>query len=116
MLDMNAQTPSAEQAIDEAREVWLRGYRDAQAAGREIPVVDVPRELGDVARTSVEATQGLAKLGNRRSFTVNVDLAAMERRRQERLTLEAAVAVAQGNRPSRRVRRRSSKGKKSSTR
>ena len=102
--------PSESQAIDEAREVWQRGYRDAVAAGREVPVVDVPASLGDVARASVEATTELARLGNRRSYTVNVDIRAMEQRRVERLALEAAASVAKGNRPSRRQRR--AKGKR----
>lgn len=93
--------PSAETAIEEAREVWQRGYRDAMAAGREIPVVDVPRELGDVARSSVEATQSLTRLGNRRSYVVTIDLRALEVARKER---EAAEAARNAQRPARRKR------------
>lgn len=108
--------PSASEAIEQAREVWQRGYRDAMAAGREIPVVDVPRELGDTARTSVEATQELARLGNRRSYTVSIDLAAMERARVQKIVqaaqAEAANALAaKGKRPSRRTRRAGGKRK-----
>ena len=109
---MNQPIPSAEQAIDEARETWQRGYRDAMAAGREIPVVDVPGALGDTARASVEATQELARLGNRRSYVISIDLAAMERDRLTRLAraVEAAAsAAAKGQRPSRRKRRQEGK-------
>lgn len=91
------EVPSAETAIEQARETWLRGYRDAQAAGREIPVVDVPRELGDVARTSVEATTDLARMGGRRSYTVNIDLRALEAQRQARLITAAKSAPGQSN-------------------
>lgn len=105
------ETPSAETAIEEARETWVRGYRDALGAGREIPVVDVPRELGDVARTSVEATTDLARMGGRRSFTVNIDLKALEARRQARLVTAAKSAPGQSSQRKRGKRKgRSTRG------
>lgn len=104
--------PSESQAIEEARETWQRGYRDAMAAGREIPVVDVPAELGDTARASVEATQELARLGNRRSYVISIDLAAMERDRLARLA-RAVEAAASAAAPKRRPRkRRAQEGKR----
>lgn len=104
-------------AIEQAREVWERGYREATAAGREIPVVDVPADLGEGARYSVEATQGLTRLGNRRSYTVSVDLRAMEAARLERerraqLTANAAAARLHAQRP-RKPRKRKGTGKHS---
>lgn len=84
--------PSADDAIEEARETWVRGYRDAQEAGREVPVVDVPASLGDAARTSVEATQSLTRAGNRRSYVVSVDLKALE---AARIAREHAAASKQ---------------------
>lgn len=110
MLDAVA-VPSESDAIEQACEVWERGYRDAMAAGREIPVVDVPAEYGGAARMSVEATQRLSQAGNRRSYIVSIDLAALERARQE---AERAAGVAAGvakrrNRAPRR--RRAGRGK-----
>lgn len=74
----NSKGPSADTAIEQARGEWERMYRDNQAAGRETPVVEIPREMGDVARASVEATQELTRRGNRRSFLVNIDIRALE--------------------------------------
>lgn len=107
MLQPPTAIPSESDAIEQACEVWQRGYRDAQAAGREIPVVDVPAEYGGAARMSVEATQRLAQLGNRRSYIVSIDLAALERARQE---AERAAGVAKRNNRAAR-RRRAGRGK-----
>lgn len=96
--------PSEEQAIDEARETWQRGYRDAIAAGREVPVVDVPAELGDTARASVEATRELSRLGNRRSYMVSVDIRALEAARVARETAAAKRHPKTAAKPSPRKR------------
>ena len=74
--------PSETTAIEQAREVWMRGYRDSVEAGREVPVVDIPASLGDSARTSVEATTELARRARSRSWTVNVDIRALEAARK----------------------------------
>ena len=94
---------SADTAIEQARGEWERMYRDAKEAGREIPVVDVPASLGDVARSSVEATTELTRRGNRKSFIVNIDLRALEqaaraeeaRRQQEAADTLAAAQLAE---------------------
>lgn len=99
-----ANAPSAETAIEQARGEWERMFRDAQAAGREVPIVEVPAALGDVARASVEATTELARRGNRRSYVVNIDLAALEAAYQADLARRAAQAAPP---PIRRSRRRS---------
>ena len=72
------------EAIEQARYLWAREYRATLDAGREVPVVDVPREIGAAAHYSVEATQELARLGGRRTFGVSVDLRAMEAARRAR--------------------------------
>lgn len=87
--------PSADTAIEQARGEWERMYRDAQAAGREVPVVDVPASLGDVARASVEATSELARRGRTRSFVVNIDLRALEAAYQAEQARLAAIQAAQ---------------------
>lgn len=97
--------PSESQAIEEARETWQRGYRDAVAAGREVPVVDVPADLGDAARTSVEATQELSRLGNRRSYIVSVDIRAMEAARRAREETAATHKKAPAQKRARRKHR-----------
>ncbi|HEX9117831.1 MAG TPA: hypothetical protein VGA61_17315 [Anaerolineae bacterium] len=96
--------PSEAQAIEEARETWQRGYRDAVAAGREVPVVDVPAELGDTARTSVEATRELSRLGNRRSYIVSVDIRALEAARVARENAAAKRHPKSAAKPSPRKR------------
>lgn len=101
--------PSEETAIEEARETWQRGYRDAMAAGREIPVVDVPAELGDTARTSVEATRELTRMGNRRSYIVSVDIAALEAARRSRESSAAASKQSPATKQQRSPRKRSRK-------
>lgn len=103
--------PSEETAIEEARETWQRGYRDAIAAGREVPVVDVPAELGDTARTSVEATQSLTRLGNRRSYIVSVDIRALEaaRKAREQAAAERHPKQATARKPAGSPRKRGSK-------
>lgn len=90
--------PTEETAIDESRYVWEKLYRERTEAGREVPIVDVPRELvrtadgGEpdaaqragwefAARMSVEATTDMARRAGRRSVVVAIDLAEMERQR-----------------------------------
>lgn len=93
--DAGAGAPSADTAIDTARDQWQRMYREAEAAGREIPVVDVPASLGDVARTSVEATTDLARRARSRSWVVNVDIRALEAAYHAELARQAAQAAAE---------------------
>lgn len=100
---------SSDTAVEQARGEWERMYRDAQAAGREVPVVEVPRELGDVARASVEATQELTRRGNRRSFVVNIDLRALEaaaRAEEARRAAETVQPVRVAKRPRREGKKR----------
>lgn len=86
-------TPAeADNAIEQARGEWERMARDAQAAGREIPVQEIPRELAPESfRASADATAGLMRAANRRSFIVGIDLRALEAARAVR---EAAVIAA----------------------
>jgi len=91
------------EAIEQARYLWAREYRATLDAGREVPVVDVPREIGAAAHYSVEATTELARRGSARTFGVAVDLRAMEAARRAR---EAGKKT-----PSRRKRQGRSRGR-----
>lgn len=90
--------PTEETAIDEARDAWAKLYRERTDAGREVPIVDVPRELERTAdgqepdpsqkaaweyaaRMSVEATDDLGRRARSRSYLVPIDLRAMEAQR-----------------------------------
>lgn len=96
--------PSEDTAIDESRDAWMKLYRERTDAGREVPVVDVPRSLGAAARYSVEATDDMARRARSRSYLVNIDLAAMRRAQEER-----AAQVARADAARRRARRKAKK-------
>lgn len=77
---------------EEVRETWLRGAMDAMQAGREIPVREIPRDLGDTAILSEEATSDLYRRAATRRFSVNIDIKMLERRKRERLEQEREAA------------------------
>jgi len=84
VLDPDRKRDETEVA-EEVRETWLRGAMDMIQAGREVPVRELPADLGDAAVLSSEATSGLYRRASTRRYVVNVDIAALERKRQERL-------------------------------
>lgn len=87
--------PTEETAIDESRDAWMKLYRERTDAGREVPVVDVPRELGAAARYSVEATDDMARRARSRSYIVNIDLKALRMAQEERAAQAAQAAKVQ---------------------
>lgn len=89
-----AAAASENEAIEQARYLWAREYRATLDAGREVPVVDVPRELGAAAQYSVEATTDLARVGSARTFGVAIDLRALEAARQARAQAQSATKPA----------------------
>lgn len=84
---------SAADAIETARSEWQRMYRDATDAGREVPVVTIPKELApDSFKASADATAELSRLAGRRSYLVSIDIAALERRRAADASAARAMA------------------------
>lgn len=98
---------SAADAIETARHEWQRMYRDATDAGREVPVMTIPKELApDSFRASADATDELSRLAGRRTFGVSIDLAALEARRRAHLSTQAPRAQAQHKPGGKRRRQR----------
>ncbi len=62
-------TTSADEAISEANDTYIRMARDAHENGREIPMVPVPRDA-PMARESCEATTQLMRASRRRVFSM----------------------------------------------
>ena len=86
----------ADHAIEQARGEWERMARERIEAGREIPVQEIPRDLApDSFRASADATADLMRRAQRRSYTVSIDLAAMEAARIARAAVLAASAAIQ---------------------
>lgn len=86
----------ADHAIEQARGEWERMARERLDAGREIPVQEIPRDLApDSFRASADATADLMRRAQRRSYTVSIDLAAMEAARIARAAVLAASAAIQ---------------------
>jgi len=62
---------SAHDAVEEANYMYSRMYREEMNAGREIPVVDVPIEIGPDAIYSVEAGDKCIREANKRRFSLS---------------------------------------------
>lgn len=62
---------SANDAIEEAKYQYAKMAREELNAGREIPVVDVPIELGDMAILSVESGDELLKESRTKRFMLS---------------------------------------------
>jgi hypothetical protein len=62
---------SENDAIEEGRYMYAKMAREEYNAGREIPVVDVPVELGDMAYTSVEAGDELLRMARTKRYTLS---------------------------------------------
>lgn len=61
--------PSADEAVEEANYWYSRIYYEDTKAGLEIPVKDVPIELGEDAIYSVEAGEKCIRDANKRSYS-----------------------------------------------
>jgi hypothetical protein len=62
---------SANDAIEQANYWYSRIYREDTNAGFEIPVVDIPAELGADAIYSVEAGDKCIRDANRRNYSLS---------------------------------------------
>lgn len=58
--------------INCANETWERMAREEIQAGREVPIVDVPDELGVAFRTGAEVTERLWQRAQRKSFLIRL--------------------------------------------
>lgn len=58
--------------INCACDTWERMAREEIQAGREVPIVDVPDELGTAWRTGAEVTERLWQQAQRKSFVIRL--------------------------------------------
>ena len=62
---------SANDAIEEAKYMYSKMYREELNAGREIPVVDVPIEIGEDAIYSVESGDACIREATKVRFSLS---------------------------------------------